>query len=375
VTGRVLLVVGHATGGIGEHVSSLALGLPGLGWQPQVLTSPLTASRFDLGPDVLPLWPLRSAAAWLAARRAVSAATVVHAHGHQAGSVALAVAATIRSAPPIVISWHNAVLGDGLRRRSLAVLERRQAHRAVLVTGASSDLVARAAALGAVRAELAPVASSIQGGRLLGRAERIAARVAVRQQLELPAEATLLLTVSRIAPQKDLDVLVEAALRLRRLDLRPAPVWLVAGDGDPGLASALAARAVLGRADVRFLGHRRDIDRLLAAADVFALASRWEARSLAVQEAMAAGLPIVVSRVGGLPDLVADAGLIVPAGSAQALADAVAGLIGDPALAADLGRRARMRFAELPTPDQVLAGWAARYDSLAVRLPDRPGHC
>ena len=54
---RVLLVLGHATGGIGEHVSSLARGLPALGWQPVVLTSRLTASRFDLGPQVLPVWP------------------------------------------------------------------------------------------------------------------------------------------------------------------------------------------------------------------------------------------------------------------------------------------------------------------------------
>jgi glycosyltransferase involved in cell wall biosynthesis len=362
----VLLVVGHATGGIGEHVAALARDLPGHGWWPRVLTSPLTASRFDLGPDVVPLWPvLTSPAAVAAARRAAAGAAVVHAHGHQAGTVAAVLDLLVRpTAPvagrriPLAISWHNAVLAGGARGALLGLAERWQARRADLVTGASEDLVARARALGARRAELAPVASALPARSAPGDPG------SVRAALGLAAGVPVLLTVSRIAPQKDLDVLVDAAARLG-----PGAVWLVAGDGDPDLLARLRQRARDAGADVRFLGRRDDIPDLLALADVFVLASRWEARSLAVQEAMAAGLPVVVTGTGGLPELVGEAGLTVPVGSPAALAAAIGGLLADPDLARALGAAAQVRFAGFPTSEQVLTGWAARYARLAGPSP------
>lgn len=371
----VLLLLGHATGGIGEHVAALARGLPGRGWRPVVLTSPLTASRFDLGPDVLPVWPvLRSPAALAAARRAVAGAGVVHAHGHQAGTVA-ALLATPPVGPrrPLVVSWHNAVLAGGVHGALLGLAERWQARRADLLTGASADLVERGRRLGARRAEPAPVASELPARAPAG--DRAAVRAKVRAAFGLGPDTPVLLTVSRIAPQKDLDVLVDAAALLRPPSGRPAPVWLVAGDGDPALLRRLQTRAAGERpepaagagagAEVRFLGRRDDVPDLLAAADLFVLASRWEARSLAVQEAMAAALPVVVTATGGLPELVGEAGVTVPVGSPQGLAAAVGGLLADPARAAALGAAARERFAALPTPDQVLAAWADRYARLA----------
>ena len=98
-----------------------------------------------------------------------------------------------------------------------------------------------------------------------------------------------------------------------------------------------------------------------AAADVFALASTWEARALVVQEAMASGLPVVATAVGGLPGLLGGTGLLVAPGDPVALADAVDRLLGDPEFAAGLARAARGRFAGLPTAAEVVSATAERY--------------
>ncbi|HZI97499.1 MAG TPA: glycosyltransferase family 4 protein [Actinomycetales bacterium] len=361
---RVLLLVGHSTGGIGAHVASLAAGLGAHAVDVTVGTSGTTAERFDLDAEVV--WPAGTPTTRLRrlARLRALAATcdVLHAHGHQAGLLAVAVAATLgrRRRPAVVVSWHNAVLGSGPPRRARAVLEALQARRADLVTGASSDLVERAAALGARDAELAPVAAPSAGTWTGDRGQ-------VRRDLAasdgVPAGAALVLTVSRIAPQKNLDVLVDAAARTGRDDV----AWVVAGDGDGALLERLRARVAASRAPVTFLGARRDVGALMAAADVFALTSTWEARALVVQEAMAAGTPVVVTDTGGLPDLVAGAGLLVPVGDAGALANAVRGLLDDPAERARLADAGRARFAELPDAEDVVATWAGTYARLVTR--------
>ncbi len=88
--------------------------------------------------------------------------------------------------------------------------------------------------------------------------------------------------------------------------------------------------ATLG-ADVHYVGPQDDPARWLAAADVFVLPSRWEARALVVQEAMAAGVPVVATDTGGLPDLVDGVGVLVPVGDAGAAATAVERFLADPA--------------------------------------------
>jgi glycosyltransferase involved in cell wall biosynthesis len=364
-TPSVLLVVGHSTGGIGGHVASLAARLPEHGWTTTVATSDATASRFDFGAARVhrtwPTAPRELVRDLRAVRRLARAADVVHAHGHQAGLLAVVVAATLprRCRPPVVVSWHNAVLGSGWGRRVRGLAERLQARRAHLVTGASQDLVDRARELGAGKARLAPVAATAAG---TWRGDRSAERAAVAAELGLDAGGPWLLTVSRIAPQKHLPVLVDAAAPLAD---RPGLVWLVVGEGDVVLLSDLRRRVAESGAPVRFLGSRRDVVRLMALADVFVLASAWEARALVVQEAMAAGTPVVTTAVGGLPELVDGAGLLVPPGNAAALAAAVAGLLDDPVEAARLGAAGRARFASLPTEDDVVSDWSATYRALA----------
>jgi UDP-glucose:(heptosyl)LPS alpha-1,3-glucosyltransferase len=122
------------------------------------------------------------------------------------------------------------------------------------------------------------------------------ARCAVRTQLGLGADEPLVLFVGGDWQRKGLQLAVDAVA------LAPGWVLAVAGDGDP---SALIARAeALGCADrIRFLGRMRDTARLYAAADAFVLPTTYETFSLVSFEAAAAGLPLLVTRVNGVEDL------------------------------------------------------------------------
>lgn len=372
--GRLLLVAGPATGGIGSHVAGLATGLPALGWSVTVFTSPLTAARFGLGDRVVTGWPAGLVSLLPAVRtlrRLIRGADVVHAHGHQAGLITVLTAATLWPArrPVLVVSWHNAILGAGPRRRLLALAEIVQVRAATLVTGACADLVDRARALGARTARLAAVAAP--AAVAVSRADETAGDRLLDSLIPLKRgqeHGPVVLTVSRIAAQKRLDVLVEAAAGLSRRI--PGLRWLVAGDGDAVLLAKLERQAAALGAPVTFLGVRKDIPVLMAAADVFALTSDWEARALVVQEAMAAGLTVVATEVGGLPDLLAEtdqlepAGLLVPPGDAAAFTAAVELALTDRDLAAGLARSARERFAGLPTEDDVVQAWSRDYAEL-----------
>jgi glycosyltransferase involved in cell wall biosynthesis len=143
-------------------------------------------------------------------------------------------------------------------------------------------------------------------------------REAVRAELGLPAEALVVGSVARLAPIKNQELLLAA------LALRPEAWLVLAGDG-PRRSALEALAGELGVASrVRFLGLRRDVPRVLAACDLFSLSSHSEGLPIAVLEAMAAGLPVVATRVGGLPDAVTDGrtGRLTPPGDAAALAAA-----------------------------------------------------
>jgi glycosyltransferase involved in cell wall biosynthesis len=158
--------------------------------------------------------------------------------------------------------------------------------------------------------------------------------VQMRAQLGVDDEL-LVLTVARLVPQKRLDVLVDAVAVLNRDGVDVTALVIGGGRLHDGLTKQIQRTG----APMRLLGERTDVADLLSAADVFALASAWEARSFAVQEAMLSGCPVVVPRVGGLPDLVADTGIVVDPGDASALAAGIG------ALAADSGRRASLAAA------------------------------
>lgn len=366
-TTRILQVVGHAAGGIGVHVADLSSGLRAAGEQVLVVAPADTAQRFDLGSTDSKAWPQvrRPRQAFAALRRLhrlVRTSTVVHAHGHQAGLIALLAAIGTRT--PVIISWHNAILAQ---RGLGAVAQRWQVRTAALVTGASQDLVDQARDLGARAAELAPVAAPAAGS-WVGTKDEARAQVAQILGIESAGDAgetneLWMLTVSRIAPQKDLGMLVDAARDVAVTPTHHPVRWIVVGDGDDDLRHNLLES--IGTLPVHLVGARSDVPLWMAACDVLVVPSRWEARALVVQEALAAGLPVVATDVGGLPELVTGAGALVPVGDSVALAAAVEHLVGDDARRAELAEAAKRRFAELPTSDDVVAAWQGRYQRIA----------
>ena len=372
---KVIMLLGRSTGGIGTHVAELSADLRDRGVDVIVVTHPLTAQRFDLGPVRL-WWPgsagrVRALRDFRLLRRLVSTSDIVHAHGHQGGL--LATLSTLgtrdpRKRPKLIVSQHNAVLEGGGRTGLKRLAQRWVARRADLVTGASSDLVREALAFGAGRAELAEVSSprvpELLAQQPADEPTRALLRHTLLRQILLADHALhqedfavpLVVTISRIAPQKNLPVLVQAASRLRN-----TCTWVVLGDGDPQLLAELRGQARALGAPVHFVGARSDADRWLRAAEVFVLPSQWEARALVVQEAMAAGTPVVATDVGGLRDLVAGTGLLVIPGDPGAIAKATDRVLADPGLRADLAARGREVATSLPDGRDTASRWLAWY--------------
>jgi L-malate glycosyltransferase len=183
-----------------------------------------------------------------------------------------------------------------------------------------------------------------------------------------------IITVANLRPEKGHDTLLAAAARV--LEVRPDAEWSIVGDGPlrPALEREAAARGLAGR--VHFLGERRDVAALLAASDLFVLPSRWEASPNALIEAMAAGLPVVATRVGGIPELVDDGttGVLVGVDDAAAMSGEILALLQRPDRAAALGRAAGASVARFSF-DRMVARFAHLYRSELYRraLAPEPG--
>ena len=142
--------------------------------------------------------------------------------------------------------------------------------------------------------------------------------------------------------------------------------FVIAGT-DPAPAScARSPRSWAWPADVEFVGYVESVAPLLAALDVVVVPSLSEASGLTAMEALALGVPVVASRVGGLPEVVADGstGLLVPPGDAAAIAGAVTRLLDDPVLARSLAAAGTRRVEERFALDQMVEGYLRLYREL-----------
>jgi glycosyltransferase involved in cell wall biosynthesis len=149
-----------------------------------------------------------------------------------------------------------------------------------------------------------------------------AARARIRSDLGIPAEAIVFGTVGRLAPEKDYPLLVRATAPLLGEDAR----LVIVGGGSHREAIEAAIPADK-KKYVTLTGARRDVPALLAAMDVFSLTSETEGLPLVIPEAMASGLPIVATAVGGLPSIVpAEVGTLVPYPDQEGLTRAFADL-------------------------------------------------
>jgi glycosyltransferase involved in cell wall biosynthesis len=202
-----------------------------------------------------------------------------------------------------------------------------------------------------------------------------ATREALRRELGTGPGDLLIGTVGRLVePKKGIPVFLAAARRMA--DSLPAARFVIVGEGPARQRlEALATREGVGHRTV-FTGLRRDIPRLMHALDLFVQPSNWEGFGLTLVEAMSAGVPVVATRVGGVPEVVIDGvtGLLVPPAEPETLASACLTLLSDPLLAARFGEAGRERArAEFPI-DRLVAETAELYGELHEgRRRARPG--
>lgn len=181
------------------------------------------------------------------------------------------------------------------------------------------------------------------------------APVAMRAALAIPAGARILLCVANFRPQKNHPLLLRAFDRASQA--QPMQDWhlvLVGQDASERPACEAMAASLDSQARIHFAGKRAEAAAWMNEADAFVLSSDEEGLPLALLEAMRAGLPAVVTAVGGMPQVVTpETGIVVPRGDETALAAALQRLA-DETLRARLGRAARLRFATHYTQDAML---------------------
>ncbi len=192
--------------------------------------------------------------------------------------------------------------------------------------------------------------------------EPLPSRREARTELGLPLDGPVIGAVSRLDPVKGVDVLLRAFASIEGAHLA------IIGDG-PERTALEALAEHLGVADrIHWAGHRCNVLRLLPALDLFVQPSLHEGLPNAVLEAMAAGLPVVATAVGGTPEVVVGGitGLLVPPNDTNALAEAIATLLRDPDLRRRMGRagqeRVRCRF----SLKQMVQQMQALYEDLLV---------
>lgn len=162
-----------------------------------------------------------------------------------------------------------------------------------------------------------------------------------RARLEIPPETTVIGTVGRLTAIKGQEVLIRSVSELIRRGQRVLLVLLGEGELRRGLEQLTFQVGVAEH--VRFLGWRPDVARIMAACDIFCLPSRNEGMGKVLVEAMAMGIPLIASDIGGIRDIVrpGENGILAPVGDIQAWTEAIARLSGDPELRGRMGNAGR----------------------------------
>jgi len=268
-----------------------------------------------------------------------------------------------RLADPNVVSWklHATRLVDGLTARHL------NDHFHAITKAVADSAVLR---LGVDPAKITVVTRGRDRQRLgqpgAGRRRKVRAR------LGIDSEAVVLLNVGRQDYQKGHRDLLRAFAQVAAAH----PETVLVQAGRRGHATAEMEQFLLDSsiADrVHLVGHRDDVPDLMAASDIFVFPSHYEGLGGAVIEAMALGLPVVVSRAPALLEVIEDGGngLSAPVGDPRALAEAISTLVDDRTLREQFGRRSRKIFDEHFELSRSMRQMVAMYESLARTVPAR----
>ncbi|MDQ1044281.1 glycosyltransferase family 4 protein [Streptomyces sp. V4I2] len=361
---RTVQVLGGGNAGSSAHVRSLTSGLVARGVRVTVC-APVEADRaYDFtgaGAEHVHVPRSSDPGSVAALRMACTNADLVHAHGLHASFRAVLALSGRRT--PLIVTWHDRAYTEGARAQFLRLLERRVVKAAAVVLGTTSALVDRARRTGARDARLAAVA--LPGPRDAAEQED-PDRLRPKVRAELGATGRpLLMAVGSLDRHRGYDLLLDATRAWRRLD--PVPLVVIAGEGP--LRAELQRRIEDEGLPVRLIGRRDDVTELLAAADLALLPSSGESRDVLAQEALHARVPLVATYAGGIPELVGDAAELVPDGDAEAFADAVVRLLGDPERQQLLREKGLRQAATWPTEDETVAQVLSVYDELTQPRP------
>jgi len=368
---RVLQVVRPAAGGMKGHVLQLSAGLRTHGFECEIACpgdSELVHDALEANltvhpvPIVGPLNPLRDPLAIVSLAEVIRERrpALVHAHGSKAGLIAR-MAVLLAGRVPTIVTVHNQVLYGSispLMRWVYVTMERRLARRTARIITVSEALRREMVdVFGLDPALVTTVYNGLDLGPFLAGSDRAKAR----ERYGIPAGALAIGLAARFAPQKALDVLVEAAVPV--LERHPDARLVLAGSGPLLEFVRTRARASSVRDRILFPGLETDMPGLLSALDIYASAAIAEGLGLGTIEAMAAGLPVVSTTAGGTPEVVEDAvtGVLVPPGKAAQLTEALLRLAKDPALRRRMGEAGRARALERFTEERMLEGTAEVY--------------
>jgi glycosyltransferase involved in cell wall biosynthesis len=386
VTLRIALVIARLNiGGPATHVIALAAALAKRDFEVRLLTGRMGAGEQDMHyladaagvvPEILPeLSPrlgLQDAAGLARLWRIFRdwKPDVVHTHTAKAGALGR-LAARAAGVPAVVHTFHGHVLrgyfpapvemGFRMAERTLAL-----ATDAIITLSPSlrRELVEMRIAP-AERIEVIPLGMDLDA--LIACRTR---RMELRHEIGLGNEAVLIGIVGRLVPIKDHATFLEAAAGM--VHSGNTARFLVVGDGP--LRESLAEQAAkLGISErVTFLGWRQNMAQVYAALDVLALTSRNEGTPVTILEAMAAGVPVAATAVGGVPDVISDGrtGWLVPAQDSIAMVAAWKSILGDPARSQRIAQQAQadvqMRFSQAHMIEDISA--------LYKRLMSRKAH-
>ena len=373
------MVVESASGGTGRHVMDLSQGLLARGCDVHVLYStgrtdrPFLDRLKQLGPAGLrhaavpmrtTIHPSDLSAVWAARRYLKSAGPFDVIHGHSSKGGAVARLAALGTGVPAFYTLHGLIMMDpGLarwKRVFYLAVELALSLRTAKIIAVSPEEARAAVARGLGRSRVTLIPNGVGPAELTPRAQ-------ARRELGVNEGDIVVGFVGRLVSQMAVDVLVRAFVRATAT----VPNMRLAVVGDGPLAGELRDLAAqVGAADkVLWLGER-DASGVLAAFDLFALASRKEGLPYVVLEAMAAGLPVVAASSAGVEILVEPgvSGEVVPPDDAGAFAAALVQLAAEPGRLGRFGRASRQRAARF-TVDAMVDRTLAAYESVTGRVP------
>jgi len=283
-------------------------------------------------------------------------------HAHIYASAAASALATVGTGVPLVVTEHTEGAWQGRHARLVSRLIYRRARSVIAVSSPIRGHLLQRYGVPPEKISFIPNAVIPASGREPGTTSTLP---------DERREGPLVGVVARLQPEKGVANFLKAAARVSAAC--PVARFLVVGDG-PLREELLRLADRLGlRERVRFLGHRADARELVGLLDVLVVPSLTEGTPLIVLEAMAAGVPVVASDVGGIPDQVRHAreGLLVPPDDTIALGEALLGLLRDPDRARRLGEAGRRRAGSEFSHAVMMRKIEAVYEAVLAGTPAR----